>query len=114
MKKLEELGIFPGPWECRGLRSDWILGPINSCSDNNIIVRSERLGYRCKEPDEYHYANMRLISAAPELYDALIKAYEFIEQIGDAMEGLPKDVVNNQKEARKALAKAAGEELNHG
>lgn len=98
MKKLEELGVSPAPWSAN--------------KNNNVLsgrpMVSDVFGNDLDDSD----AN--LIAAAPELYEELRKAYEFIEQVGDAVGGLPEDVVFNQYNARKALDKAAGEEVENG
>ena len=59
-------------------------------------------------------SNANLISAAPELYECLREAVLFIGQICNACGGLPLVIAQNQNAARKALAKAAGEDNGKG
>ena len=96
MKKLEELYVRYIPWQAFK-NGDW-------------IMRADKSSFRIMPWGMTDDEN-RIIAAAPELYEELRKAYEFIEQVGDAVGGLPADVIVNQRNARKALAKAAGEEV---
>lgn len=99
MKTLEELGISPVPW-----RTDlYVYGYVTTSIGFHVATADG------DTPDERR-ANANIIAAAPELYAELIKAVEFIDQVGNACGGLPIDVIQNQNAARKALAKAAGEE----
>ena len=100
MKKLEELAISRAPWRV--------------CPKDDTMVTTKggfRVAAGCCERYDGGVGNACIIAAAPELYEELRKAYEFIEQVGDAVGGLPADVIVNQRNARKALAKAAGEEV---
>ena len=99
MKRIDELGISPWPWSA-GIGDD-----------DRFVIRDSK-GYEIAQAFSGGY-DSTIIAAAPELYEALRKAVEFIEQVGDAMGGLPRDVSENQHMAFKALAKAAVGEVAH-
>lgn len=97
MKTLDELGISPAPWFWANRGEVCICNCVGFCIAMVYSMQSQKKG------------NANLISAAPELYECLRKAVEFIEEVGIARGGLPLDVTQNQNAARYAIAKAAGE-----
>ena len=102
MKKLEELGISPTPWrqEANGYGTLDVLG-----SDDSLVVAYEN------PIDMNDQENRRLISAAPDLYDALRGLLEIVcvdckspYEINGKCVKCPRVVA-----AEAALAKASGE-----
>lgn len=98
MKRIEELGISPAPWK--------VIDP----PDDSLTVEAPDgcsvcfMGGVIETP-----ANARLVAAAPKLYQALY------DLIGIVRNRLPKqptiDEIEAVRNAEKALAEAAGEEV---
>lgn len=106
MKKLEELGASPAPWE---IDDPWTGDII--CHLKNGIEYQVATPYI--HSDEETDANARLIAAAPELYDAAERYVRFHEEScihGNRTAGeIIADANNAFKDLKAALAKAAGE-----
>ena len=106
MKKLEELGISPTPWrqEANGYGTLDVLG-----SDDSLVVAYEN------PIDRNDQENRRLISAAPDLYDALRMYQEVFEEIRKSawfIDANFHEIMSLNKvmaAADAALAKASGE-----
>ncbi len=94
MKRIEELGISPWPWSAE-------IG-----DDDRFVIRDSE-GYEIAQAFSGGY-DSTLMSAAPDLYEAL---REMTDIIGDFSEYIEVDcaIVEKVKKARAALAKAAGE-----
>ena len=84
----------PGPWI---LRED-------SCVVVDSVVGYPIAGTRTKRPDEENVANANLISAAPDLLEALKALVERCE-----FDGIPNDSMPFVIAARTAIAKAKGQ-----
>lgn len=107
MKKLEELGISPAPWE---------VIPYTLCGDI-CFANGETMFMRDKGIEPPRIADARFIAAAPDLYNALREA------INSYCEGC-NDFVNGDQRCdpcecparkwRAVLAKASGEEATDG
>ena len=121
MKRIEELFISQWPWKM--YHKDMIYH--KDCRDSKVLyVEAQNLDgityIDCNEeqiPHERGFANAAIISAAPELYEALREAI-LAECIGCRYCGLhPKyecynhDCRQAPAKWRSALAKAAGEEV---
>ena len=94
---MNETKFTPGPWQTDGLdvrdtrfREPDACYPIATVDNNNAIDDPE--------------ANARLISAAPDLYEAARLAAETLEAVG--LSGCDQDA----KRLRAAIAKAEGKE----
>lgn len=118
MKKIEELGISPAPWELWNVSG--VFNKLVNLRDNYEVAKAQ-------DGSEVHFcsllkdkaanlANARLIAAAPELYDAgqkteavltgLFKLDEFAALLKS---GAADALIACRDELRKALAKASGE-----
>ncbi|NHC53082.1 hypothetical protein [Pseudomonas sp. AU8050] len=99
----------PGPWTLQGEpESIRIEGPRNRNSRSHLVL-VERVGGRRYGADfsdlSELVANAKLIAAAPDLLEALIKLHESLESLnesGDAGQMVADDV----ETARAAIAKA--------
>ena len=99
MKTLEQLGVSPAPWSIE--YDDTIDRVVNILgAKKNIIVETDCGYYPPELPDA------RLMSAAPELYEALQSLVEYIDR-----ECIPcgENACELLAAAHNALAKAAGE-----
>lgn len=108
MKRLEELGISPAPWELYNVSGAFT--KLVYLKDNYEVIRAQ-------DGSEVHFclhlkdkatslANARLIAAAPKLYEALQSLVEYIDR-----ECVPcgENACELMMLAHKALAEAAGE-----
>lgn len=92
-----------GPWKVRDVRDygvDTIIG-----ADKNFVA--ETGSWRPEHKKEQH-ANAHLIASAPDMYEAIKKAYKKLDDSGawDMYE----DVADVMGDLKKALAKAEGKE----
>lgn len=92
MKTLEQLGISPTPWR---------INDHASVLDRCFAIISGQYG-------PYNWHNAHLIAAAPELYEALSAMLSCAEKEAPFTTGSGMSIAMDM--ARKALAKAAGEE----
>ena len=110
MKKLEELGASPAPWE----------QDEESALPEVICHLQSGIRYQVAVPyihsDEETDANTRLICAAPDLYDAAFKTEAVLEKLFTLDEfaallksGAADALIACRDELRSALAKASGE-----
>lgn len=96
MKRIDELGISPWPWRVKfGISAYRVRSQDENCV-TVICSRSDR-------------NDANLIAAAPELYEALQVMTELFEL---NITEWNKALVDSLEDAKKALAKAAGEEVN--
>lgn len=111
MKKLEELGASPAPWE---IDDPWTGDII--CHLKNGIEYQVAVPYI--HSDEETEANAHLITAAPKLYKALyelVEAYEACNAHDGTCENCERRKMCQQDEeriianAKSALAEASGE-----
>ena len=123
MKRIEELFISQWPWKM--YHKDMIYH--KDCRDSKVLyVEAQNLDgityIDCDEeqiPRERGFANAAIISAAPDMYKT---EYDLINAIERLMNGCAGDcdtpshdeVVAAIEAAKKALDKAAGEEVTHG
>lgn len=93
MKKLEELGISPTPWNALG---DCVL-------DKRELEITDYI---------YKGEDVKLVAASPDLYEAARQAYELLSNMfeGTQSEGLGTDGCTVRETLRKALEKAGGKE----
>lgn len=112
MKKLEELGISPAPWECATNDRGEFIGTLNG-----------RGFYVAKFSYDITPNDARLIAAAPELYkflrEAVVENCHDCGNLDNEMSAYQDDFVCHNdkcfvKRWRAALAKAAGEEVADG
>ena len=123
MKRIDELTISQLPWKI--YYKDMIYH--KDCRDSKVLyVEAQNLDsityIDCNEeqiPHERGFANASIISAAPDMYKT---EYDLINVIERLMNGCAGDfdtpshdeVVAAIEAAKKALDKAAGEEVTHG
>ena len=101
MKTLEELGISPAPWSIE--YDDTIDRVVNILgAKKNIIVETDCGYYPPELPDA------RLMSAAPELYEALAAMLSCAEK--EATFTVESRISIAMDMARKAIKRAGGEE----
>lgn len=108
MKKLDELGISPAPWSINEDGEVWCKYISNEIQPNKIRTRV------VARPNFYFdesKSDAHLIAAAPELYEALLKALQWLADIGEEVVGTEPAacIAEIVKEAEAALAKASGE-----
>ena len=108
MKKLEQLGISPSPWSINEDGEVWCKYISNAIQPNKIRTRV------VARPNFYFdesKSDAHLIAAAPELYDALLKALPWLADIGEEVVGTEPAacIAEIVKEAEAAIAKASGE-----
>ena len=105
MKRIEELGISPWPWTfCESIDNA-------RCVVRNLLGKII-VGYT-------NSSNARLIAAAPNMYKTEYDLVDVIERLMNGWAGTcdvpPQDeVVAALEAAKKALVKAAGEEVCNG
>ena len=107
MKKLEQLGISPAPWSINEDGEVWCKYISNAIQPNKIRTRV------VARPNFYFdesKSDAHLIAAAPELYEALLKALPWLADIGEEVVGTEPAacIAEIVKEAEAALAKASG------
>ncbi len=103
MKKLEELGISPAPWNVKKESSGYYIANAEDTGVASLVRYYSNL--------ECIKADARLIAAAPELYDALHDVVAYCE----STHLVPSERFGKVLEkAKSALAKAAGEEVADG
>lgn len=108
MKKLEELGISPAPWDgvtfCHPAMNGYVVCNANLPKGNNkrIIVASD-----------VRENNARLIAAAPEIYDAAERLLRFHDEScihgSRTFAEITRDYQKAWSDLRSALRKASGE-----
>ncbi len=97
----------PGPWKARDCFTNG--QPVEYAIETrdawlaSVHITGPKNGFDCEEAE----ANARLIAAAPELLEALKKVLPLVESL--VLDGEP--YMNEQEEARDAIAKATGENL---
>ena len=113
MKTLEQLGISPAPWKVDD--EEWGCDNEIWCEYiSDIIVKGEKrtkVVAKCNAYFDTYKPDALLIAAAPELYDALLKALPWLADIGEEVVGTEPAacIAEIVKEAEAALAKASGE-----
>jgi len=103
MRTIDELGISPAPWHKYETKDSVC---VDDC--NSRIVHHSGIGF------ENGIANARLIAAAPDCYKALFDLVLYGETILDwdtAPTHIKASFMLKIKNAKKALAKASGEEV---
>ena len=123
MKRIEELFISQWPWKM--YHKDMIYH--KDCRDSKVLyVEAQNLDgityIDCNEeqiPHERGFANASIISAAPDMYKTEYDLINVIERLMNGWAGTcdvpPQDeVVAALEAAKKALDKAAGEEVANG
>lgn len=108
MLKLSELKISPAPWSINEDGEVWCKYISNAIQPNKIRTRV------VARPNFYFdesKSDAHLIAAAPELYEALLKALPWLADIGEEVVVTEPDacIAEIVKEAEAALAKASGE-----
>lgn len=95
----------PGPWHCHRNPDFWEFGSDEHGQLGDVCASAFSVeGWAPVNAEEVMEANVRLIAAAPELYEAL---KDLVEETADMLTwGCEPDVIRN---ARAALAKAKGE-----
>lgn len=117
MKKTEELGISPTPWEitCEDYNDGrvWSVEAHDGAGITEFDCNEEQFGF------EEGFANAHLIVAAPNMYKTEYDLVDVIERLMNGFAGTCEtpsqdDVVAALDAAKKALSKAAGEEVKDG
>ena len=105
MKTLEQLGISPAPWNV-GIEDKRDCRIFSVEADNGAWITYFDC---CPEQFDHHegFANASLISAAPELYEALAALLNCAEKEAPFTTGSGMSIAMDM--ARKAIAKAGGE-----
>ena len=110
MKTIEQLGVSPAPWK----QGEW----VPYCEDN--IIRcdynrkdgtpSTRVVADCNATFSHEQARVdaRLISAAPELYEALRECLAVLDELEKYYQGVDAATYKTMGKARAALEKAGG------
>lgn len=101
MKKIEQLGISPAPWKAYvGVYSFWVDDNAGEfvCMKSSTSMNDRNIGKR----------NARLIAAAPDLYKALRGLLNCSEREAPFTRESGMSIAMDM--ARKAIAKAGGEE----
>ena len=110
MKTLEQLRISPAPW--RADTDKW--GSENDvlCEYTRDLVRKgerrTKVVARCNAHFETFKADIRVIAAAPDLYEALAAMLSCVEKEAPFTAGSGMSIAIDM--ARKAIKKAGGEE----
>lgn len=103
MKKLEELGISPAPWEVD-----------NTWTGEIICLLKNGIEYQVATPyihsDEETDANAHMLAAAPELYECLREEFEKVCTNDGKCTDCQFVSQCRVKKWRTALAKASGED----
>ena len=99
MKTLEQLGISPAPWVKGDAPAQWDV--FSQHQDNWIGI-----GFVSQSVN--HEADARLIAAAPELYEAIAALLNCAEKEAPFTTESGMSIAMDM--ARKAIAKAGGEE----
>ena len=103
MKRLDELGVSPAPWQAFCSR-------VETLAWVDSFATTDGVADMCATERERCNADARLIAAAPDMYEALRLVLETIDALGF------KPVVESDplalavKCGEKALEKAGGEE----
>jgi hypothetical protein len=96
----------PGPWVI-----DWNVSRLDVfSSDAATLVATLRRSTLSDGIDKTAISNARLIAAAPDLLEALQRINEACAQIPEGLEGYLEHLSDAISDARKALAKATGEQ----
>jgi len=100
----------PGPWEAADNNTGTGTNIRNGAGTLLAVVHSYRANPDKSYPNaDTRRANARLISAAPDLLEALERAIEYVERFGDMNhEPLPGDCAATLYASRAAIAKARG------
>jgi hypothetical protein len=94
----------PGPWVI-----DWNVSRLDIFgSDETTLVASLRRSTLSQAIDEAARANARLISAAPEMYEALRDVSEYLDAIPESAAGGDDEAASLARKCRAAIAKVEG------
>lgn len=105
---MSETKWIEGPWETdRNNVHTGQIAVIHHCDGNDWVEIWSPLA--CWATEAQMEASARLIAAAPELYEALQSAFEYLDAIPEAAAGGDDEAVRLARLARAALAKARGE-----
>lgn len=104
MKKIEQLGISPAPWRKQG--NSLITGTIIASDGTDVID----YGWNRYLIGKYGDQNARLISAAPDLYEALRECLEVLDEVEECFQEVDEETSKMMGKARAAIEKAGGAE----
>lgn len=104
---MNEFKHTPGPWVWQA-EDECLVGP------EQVVMRQDEEGRKvfARYPDGTHFANARLIGAAPDLLEALYEAEEYFDNRSDVDYDETGFVPNEEMKLltviRAAIAKATG------
>jgi len=98
----------PGPWRITGTMTKYIEASLG----NGWVQEVASVGPTDHDNGygQQHEANARLIAAAPDLLEALQRINEACAQIPEGLEGYLEQLSDAISDARKAIAKATGDQ----
>jgi len=102
----------PGPWRVESINYDGDGGILVRCNRNNSrnhCIANVWGAKNARDPDAEGQANARLISAAPELLEALEELRSAVIDLDQDEECSVTHCENLIRKARAAIAKAKGE-----